>query len=205
MSKKIECKWGKSSVFSRKVVAHFILEDNPEYADCIEEKVDEWFSDFEGSTYEGDCMTGGHFLNWFETYFEDCGCNEENVLPYIKDLCATFSGVGDEVYRLFVENGKNDKMWLENVSKLKFFTYSRRMIQRSLKVFLNLRKDTVDCNAAIEVIKSFDKKFNWVSEYAYNPAWIVVFFSLVDYILKSGLLGEQNNKSIDMLINKYIN
>ena len=90
MDNKIECKWGRNSEFSRKVIAHFILKENPEYIDVIDEKVEKWFSDFEGSTYEGDCLTTNKFANWFESYFIDLGCNSKHILPYVKDFLQCF-------------------------------------------------------------------------------------------------------------------
>ena len=98
MGNKIECKWGENSEFSREVIAHFILKENPEYIDVIDEKVEKWFSDFKGSDYEGDCMTACKFENWFETYFVDLGCDSKHVLPYVKEFWNCFSEIGTSVF-----------------------------------------------------------------------------------------------------------
>lgn len=81
MKKKIECKWGYRSLFSRMVIGYFAKKYNWKApGQTIDQCVDGWFEGFKNSAYEGDVMTASRKIHfWFEEFFADCGYTRENV------------------------------------------------------------------------------------------------------------------------------
>jgi len=212
MDNKIECKWGRNSEFSRKVIAHFILKENPEYIDVIDEKVEKWFSDFEGSTYEGDCLTTNKFANWFESYFIDLGCNSKHILPYVKDFLQCFPEEGTSIYAKYKERitGKslNSEDFLHYVPH---FTYKEQYTRYAYDVFSNIipiNKDLFfDYDRAIEIIQNFDNDFDWISEYIFNAKWKMVFCLVVDfmYICNRSEIEKNKNNKYDQVAGAFLN
>ena len=189
MNKRIECKWGRSFEFSKMVIAHFILKDHPEYKDSIDEKVEEWFLQFEGSDYEGDCLTTNRFARWFESYFIDLGCDSKHVLPYVKDFLQCFSELGTSIYdeytgRIMIKSLKNEDF----LHRVPLCVYKHQYAQYANEVFHNiipLNTDLFfDYDRAVEIIERFDNQFDWISKYNFNAKWKIVFCLVVDFIYR---------------------
>ena len=201
MSKRIQCKWGRNFEFSKMVIAHFILKDHPEYKNSIDEKVEEWFSQFEGSDYEGDCLTTNKFSRWFESYFVDLGCDSKHVLPYVKDFLQCFSELGTSIYdeykgRIMIRS-LNDEEFLHRVPHC---VYQHQYAQYANEVFHNiipLKTDLFfDYDRAVETIESFDNEFDWISKYTFNAKWKIVFCLVVDFIYRCSCSeGEKEQKN----------
>ena len=212
MSKRIECKWGRNSEFSKMVVAHFILKDHPEYKDIIDGKVEEWFLQFEGSDYEGDCLTTNRFARWFESYFIDLGCDSKHVLPYVKDFLQCFSELGNSIYeeykgRIMIKSIKNE----DYLHRVPLCVYKYQYAQYANEVFRNIIPLNTylffDYDRAVEIIERFDNKFDWISKYNFNAKWKIVFCLVVDFIYRcscSEFEKELKNR-YDQVAGKFLN
>ena len=198
--KKIECKWGEKSEFSRKVIAHFILKDDPSCAKCIDQKVDEWFCQFKNSMYEGDCMTSCLFLNWFNSYFEDLGCNMENVLKHIKAFCQCFKNknpnakenIGDVIYKKYAKCIKyklmggfchNLDFFYKKAIEVLDFACKKSNFEDLVMSENENQSFYIDYTTALKSLECFDEEFSWTVEYDFKMKWLHAFIILVHYTL----------------------
>lgn len=194
MSKRIKCVWSESSPFSREVIAHFILKDNPEYRDIIDQKVDEWFLSFRGSSYEGDVMTTGKISNWFNSYFMDLGCNREHIIPYIKDFWMCFGDYGVFLFERYLERigAKDGSEYLDGMPFLEFSRDYKIYANSVFKGMLPDGKDLYfDYKRGARIVENFDKEFDWLSKYEFNPKWKIAFCLPVNYISRCGCSDEE--------------
>ena len=200
MSNKIECKWGEKNEFSRKVIAHFILKDDPSCEDSIEKNVDEWFKAFKNSAYEGDCMTACRFTNWFNSYFEDLGCNMENVLKHVKAFCQCYKSkdpntgknISEEIYDKYSQCIKtkltrfsryeSDSFYADAFGVLDFACNKSYSLELLMDENVN-QSFHIDYTVAMQAIERFDEEFSWTVEYDFNMKWINAFIILVHYTL----------------------
>lgn len=195
MSNKIECKWGRDSEFSKKVIEHFILQEHPEYCDCIEEKVEKWFAAFEGSEYEGDCITGRKFKYWFRTYFEDLGFNKEHLAEYVKKIGQCFLNLDDKFYEDFMnaQFPSNFSMKLKEISPEQDIRYVYEIL--SIIKESDFRK-TCDFKKAAQILLEFDKEFNWITEYDFDfSIFLEKFFFFVDFVFYHRETDENEEKA----------
>ena len=199
MNGKIECKWGRNSPFTREVIGDFILKKHPEYKNQLEEKVDEWLDSFESSMDFVDFIHYRHFRSFFETYFQDLGCNKTNVLPYITEFWHSFPNYGDALYKAYITMGGickdcegmylPERIWFyhEYSSKNPFhfstFYFDKHAPLEEIANF-NYEK-------AIEIIEKFDIEFDWISKYSFKPKWLSAFCTIVDFIYSVG--NTENN------------
>ena len=207
------------------MIAHFILKETPDASDHIEEHVDEWFRNFEGSTYQGDCMTAGKFRAWFETYFEEIGCNEQNLLPHIKELalCLYNKSVrAPDEYALFLF--ENYSSYLS--CNIHYFS-SRDTSYFMQKAFSKLEeinsnyiaKDAgrhanhpceieIDFKRIEKCFAEFDKEFSRFSDYDLNHRWINAYVALVAFIFCSDnpfyKFPQHENESFCLNLRRYI-
>lgn len=212
--KKIKCEWSKDSSFARSVIAHFILKENSEYKDIIERKVDEWFDNFSGSDYEGDCITGNKIQGWFDSYFVDLGCNKEHVIPYIKNFWLCFGDYGAFIHERYLERiGENPmSQYLDNMP---FCTFKRDYQIYANSVFKEIIPDgkelTFNYNEAIRIIRNFDAEFDWLNKYDFNQKWKIAFCLPVDFISKCGCSDEERtekeafDKAANEFLDKHLN
>lgn len=220
---KIQCLWGSDSEFSREVIAYYILNDHPEYKDCIEQKVNEWFIDFEGSTYQGDCMTSASKIQfWFNSYFKDRGCDEEHISPYIKDFLLCFKDGSNVQYGSFMKNilqqwvicdddlfDLDPSMDIDYSFNIDYTFYSlfynsseiRSYSYRAMTLFISEENNfNFDYSNAIEIISKFDDEFDWISKYEFNPSWKCAFCIAVYAVYAyNKLLVKSNSEQV----NKY--
>ena len=192
---KVKCLWGENSPFSREVIAHFILLENPEYKECIEEKVTSWFECFNGSEYEDDVITTRKYLGWFNTYFQHLGCDSDHVLPYIKELLKCFDETGDALYDKYLciigggNKSLNSMPYL--LSKKDYFIYCNQVFTCFIPLTQNL---AFDYERAIKIIQRFNDNFSWITKYEFNSKWKMAFCLLVDLILGCGCSIEETSR-----------
>ncbi len=212
---KIICLWGKSFEFSREVIAHFILKDHPEYKDCIKQKVDAWFGDFEGSTYQGDCMTSPKIDLWFNSYFEDLGCDENHVVPYIKDFLHCFQN-GDVLYQRYSDYIGIGTYGIDfNLRPLFYARAEAAMAYNATAIYRSvIPKGNVvfDYKKAVDIITKFDEDFDWISKYEFNPTWKTAFCLIVHSVYIKNKTFDKNETNVsqefeqrtEMFLKKYL-
>ena len=204
---KIKCLWGEKSPFSKKVIAHFIVKEHPEYKDCIEEKVESWFKDFSGSVYEGDVLTTGKYLNWFNTYFQYLGCDSNHVLPYIKELIRCFDKIGDALYEQYLRLISGSNKHLDSMpyllNKQNYFIYCNQVFDSFIPSNQNF---SFDYERAIKIIQKFNDNFSWISAYVFNSKWKMAFCMLVDFIYRCDCSSEEaaRKKNYDNVASKFL-
>lgn len=183
---KVRCVWGSDSDFSKEVIAHFILKEHPEYKSCIDDKVTEWFQNFIGSSYEGDVLTTAKYLCWFDSYFQDLGCDKNHILPYVKELFRCFYQIGDSLYNEYLRRiDFNNNSQLISIpyftDKKQYMLYVNRVFANFIPLNINFE---FDYERAIRIIKKYSESFEWINKYEFIPKWQSAFCIVVDFILK---------------------